>query len=77
MVKKSNIGIKINARSSQNKISTIENAVSSDKETVSQLDKTHDTSNTSNIVNIDKSDNVSNGLSLLSTYSDSSNNDSD
>jgi len=76
-VKKSNIGIKINARSSQNKTSTIESAVSSDKERVSQLDKTHDTSNTSNTVNIDKSDNISNGLSLLGTYSDSSNNDSD
>lgn len=78
LVKKSNIGIKINARSSQNKTSTIESAVSSDKETVSQLDKTPNTStSTSNIINIDiKSDNVGNGLLLLGAYSDSSDNDS-
>lgn len=77
LIKKSNIGIKINARSSQNKI--VESAVSSDKETVPQSDKTPNAStSTSNIVNIDiKSDNVGNGLSLLGAYSGSSDNDSD
>lgn len=78
LVKKSNIGIKINTKSSQSKTSTTEN-ISSDKKTVSQLDEASNTStSTSNTVNRDtKSDNVSNGLSLLGAYSDSSNNDSD
>lgn len=75
LIKKSNSGIKINVRSSQNKTSTTESAISSDKETLSQLDKTPNTS-TSNIVNIDtKSDNVGNGLSLLGAYLDSSDSD--
>lgn len=79
LVKKSNIGIKINTKSSQSKTSTTENIISSDKKTVSQLDETPNTStNTSNTVNTDtKSDNVSSSLSLLGAYSDSSNNDSD
>ncbi|XP_071558387.1 splicing factor YJU2 [Temnothorax nylanderi] len=79
LVKKGNIGIKINARSSQNKTSMIENAISPDKKTVSQLDQTPNTStSTSNTVNIDtKSDNVGNGLSLLGAYSGSSDNDSE
>ncbi|KYQ47434.1 Coiled-coil domain-containing protein 94, partial [Trachymyrmex zeteki] len=82
LVKKSNIGIKINAKSSQNKTSKIENTVSSDKETVPQLDETPNTStSTSNTVNTEtKSDNVGNVLllrSLVGAYSDSSDNDSD
>lgn len=78
LIKKSNIGIKINTRSSQSKISTTENAVSSDKETVSQSDKTPNAlTSTSNTISTDtKSDNVGSGLSLLGAYSDSSDNDS-
>ncbi|XP_011873812.1 PREDICTED: coiled-coil domain-containing protein 94 [Vollenhovia emeryi] len=76
LIKKSNIGIKINAKS-QSK--TTESADSSDKKTVSQLDETPDTStSTSSTVNTGaKSDNVGNSLSLLGAYSDSSENDSD
>ncbi|XP_012533504.1 splicing factor YJU2 [Monomorium pharaonis] len=79
LAKKSNIGIKINARLSQNKTSTTENTVSSDNKTVPQSDEASNTStSTSNTTNIDiKSDNVSNGLSLLGAYSGSSDNDSD
>ncbi|XP_011637282.1 coiled-coil domain-containing protein 94 [Pogonomyrmex barbatus] len=77
LIKKSNIGIKINARSSQNKTS-IEN-VSSDKETVSQLEEIPNiSSSTSNATNTNtKMDYVGNGLSLLGAYSDSSDNDND
>ncbi|KAG5307031.1 YJU2 factor, partial [Acromyrmex insinuator] len=81
LVKKSNIEIKINAKSSQSKTSKIENTFS-DKEIVLQSDKTPNTStSTSNTVNIDmKSDNIGNILplrSLVGAYSDSSDNDSD
>ncbi|XP_012056172.1 PREDICTED: coiled-coil domain-containing protein 94 [Atta cephalotes] len=80
LIKKSNIGIKINAKSSQSKTSKIENTVFTDKETILQLDKTLNTStSTSNTVNIDtKSDNVGNILplrSLVGAYSDSSDSD--
>ncbi|XP_011694996.1 PREDICTED: coiled-coil domain-containing protein 94 [Wasmannia auropunctata] len=79
LVKKSNIGIKINARSVQNKTSTTENAVSCDKETAPQSDKALNTStSTSNTVNTDtKSDNIGNSLLLLGAYSGSSDSDSD
>ncbi|XP_011160296.1 splicing factor YJU2 [Solenopsis invicta] len=75
LIKKSNIGIKINARLSQNK-STAEN-VFSDKEIVPQSDKTPNAStSTLNTVNTSsKSDNVGNGLSLIGAYSDSSDDD--
>lgn len=79
MAKKSNIGIKINARLQQNKTSTTENAVSPDKETVAHSDKIPNTStSTSNTGKPEnKSDNVGNGLLLLGAYSDSSDDDSD
>ena len=82
LVKKSNIGIKINAKSSQSKTSKMENTVFSDKETVLQSNKTPNAStSTSNTVNTDtKSDNVGNILplrSLVGAYSDSSDNESD
>lgn len=79
LIKKSNIGIKINTRSSQSKISMAENAVSSNKEEVLQLNKTPNAlTNTSNTINTGtKSDNVGSGLSLLGAYSDSSDDDSD
>lgn len=81
LIKKSNIGIKINAKSSQSKTSKIENTVFTDKETILQLDKTLNTStSTSNTVNIDTKSDVGNILplrSLVGAYSDSSDNDSD
>ncbi|XP_032683577.1 splicing factor YJU2 [Odontomachus brunneus] len=78
LMKKGNIGIKINAKPPQNKV-TSEIVLSTDNETVSRLDETQDTpTSISNITNTGtKSNNASNGLSLLGAYSGSSDNDSD
>lgn len=64
---KKTIGIKINAKSTQNK---------SSKSTDSQLDETHNKTSTSDTIDIvSKSSNVSNSLSLLGAYSSSSDTD--
>jgi len=78
-VKKSNIGIKINAKPLQNKTLVSESAMSdkkTDKETVSQSDKTNNTSTSTSSTTGTKSNNVGNGLSLLGAYSGSSDDDS-
>ncbi|EFN80619.1 coiled-coil domain-containing protein 94 [Harpegnathos saltator] len=75
--KKSNIGIKINAKLVQNKTMS-EVMVSNDKETVSGSQETQNTPMSISDANTGtKSDNTSNSLSLLGAYSDSSDNDSD
>ncbi|CAL1678077.1 unnamed protein product [Lasius platythorax] len=67
LIKKSNIGIKINTKSAQDKTSE-----SAD----SQLDETHNTTSISDTTDIvSKSTNVSNSLSLLGAYSSSSDSD--
>ncbi|XP_014483295.1 PREDICTED: coiled-coil domain-containing protein 94 [Dinoponera quadriceps] len=78
LAKKSNIGIKINAKPSQNK-SVSESVVSTDNEKVPQSNETQDTpTSTSNTASTGtKSDNTGNSLSLLGTYSGSSDNDSE
>ncbi|XP_070168787.1 splicing factor YJU2 isoform X1 [Polyergus mexicanus] len=69
LVKKSNIGIKINAKSTQNKMSTSTILVNS------QLDETPNMTSTSDTDIVSKSTNVSNSLSLLGAYSSSSDSD--
>jgi len=79
LTKKSNIGIKINAKSLQNKTFASESAVSdkeTQKETVSQPDKTNNTSTSTLNLTGTKSNNVGNGLLLLGAYSGSSDDDS-
>lgn len=80
LVKKSNIGVKINAKPLQNKISAPEGAIITDKEAVSRPNEAQSistsTSDTSTSDTGTKSSNVSNSLSLLGAYSDSSDNDS-
>lgn len=67
LIKKSNIGIKINTKSAQDKTSE-----SAD----SQLDETHNTTSISDTTDIvSKSTNVSNSLSLLGAYSSSGDSD--
>lgn len=72
LVNKNNISIKINTKSTQNKKAS-ENAALAD----SQLDETPpNMMNTSDITDVvSKSTNVSNSLSLLGTYSGSSDSD--
>lgn len=77
LMKKGNIGIKVNAKPPQNR-TTSEIVASADKETVSRSDETQDTStSTSNTSTGTKLNNAGNGLSLLGAYSGSSDNDSD
>lgn len=73
MVKKNNIGIKINAKPLQNK-TLVSESVISDKETVSSETNNISTS-TSNTTDT-KSNNIGNSLSLLGAYSGSSDDDS-
>jgi hypothetical protein len=74
LAKKSNIGIKINAKPLQTKTLASESTVS-DKETVSQSDNINNSSTSISNTTGTKL-NIGNSLSLLGTYSGSSDDDS-